>query len=592
MKKLGNYISKLSLKIKLFLAIVSCILIPIFISYSVSNYLIKNEVVVQTRNFGQQALNSSELYVENNINLMVQTANNIQFNSGTTSLLKELGQPGTEISDIIIKGKSITNMVETMVSARDKMYMTILLPNGYHFTNYQNGDFNPTLFKEETWFKQLDTLSHYDLLWFVHKSYVDRGNEETYLITMARTLKTENNKPFAYIIISLGEKLISNFFKNYSDSQEIMMIDQNGMVISHPNSELVAKMYHESNILLNNKKSKLVKINNEDYLLQTKLIKSVDWKIVSLMPYKHAINEILFFRKTDTVIQYVFLSLFVLILIYLVRQFLEPLNHLSQIAKRVEMGDLEVRSGVNGKDEVGKLGFVFDKMLDRINKMLEQIKEEQSRKRMAELKMLQAQINPHFLFNVLNSIRTRVYLKGDKESADLISSLSYLLRMTINNKEMITLQDEVETVKGFVKLMRIRQKDLIELDVQLVHDSLTTEIPRFTLQPIVENSIIHGLRKNGGMLSIHSEIDQAGFLHIYIEDSGVGMTKDQLETLHLNMKGTQLKVPTGFSGLGLRNVFERLAIIYGEMFQMEINSNPSHGTSVHLRIPITQIEGE
>ena len=127
-----------------------------------------------------------------------------------------------------------------------------------------------------------------------------------------------------------------------------------------------------------------------------------------------------------------FCCCFYLALIILIREITKPVTKLSFITKSVERGNLDVRANVSGNSDVAKLAHSFDNMLDTIEEMIEQIKEQEEEKRMAELEMLQAQINPHFLFNVLNSIRLKIRLSGDKDSAQLIYSLSALLRMTIN----------------------------------------------------------------------------------------------------------------------------------------------------------------
>src|SRR5690606_5826160 len=150
----------------------------------------------------------------------------------------------------------------------------------------------------------------------------------------------------------------------------------------------------------------------------------------------------------------------------LISRLTKPMQRLGRVAAQVESGRLEVRSHIRGSDEIGQLGRSFDQMLDRVAAMIEQIRTEQTLKRKAELDMLQAQINPHFLFNVLNSIRMRIMMKGDADSAALISSLAALLRMTINrSNELIPLREEADTVVHYVRLMNFRHNEQIQLEV-------------------------------------------------------------------------------------------------------------------------------
>src|SRR5690606_6553201 len=143
-------------------------------------------------------------------------------------------------------------------------------------------------------------------------------------------------------------------------------------------------------------------------------------------------------------------------------RFTYSIRKLSRVAAQVEVGNLLVRSRIEGPDEIGMLGKSFDLMLDKINEMITQIKEEQEQKKKAELEMLLAQLNPHFLFNILNSISVRVLMKGDAEHAELLNSLSTFLRMSINrNNEFITLTEELDTINHYMKLVNFKNKAFI-----------------------------------------------------------------------------------------------------------------------------------
>lgn len=229
-------------------------------------------------------------------------------------------------------------------------------------------------------------------------------------------------------------------------------------------------------------------------------------------------------------------------------------------------------------------------MLDRINEMIEEIKDTQERKRKAELAMLQAQINPHFLFNVLNSIRMKVLVKGDKDSADIISSLSKLLRMTIDkNKETITFREEVQIILDYINIMNMRQKEKINVEISVNDAAYAERFPRFILQPIIENSIIHGLNQGAGTIILKSELTE-NQLVIMIEDNGQGMdmeTLGQLRSRLIQSNGIEQGGHgnnKGFSSLGLSNVYERMYITFGKSFQMDIQSSPGVGTKVILTI--------
>lgn len=228
-------------------------------------------------------------------------------------------------------------------------------------------------------------------------------------------------------------------------------------------------------------------------------------------------------------------------------------------------------------------------MLDRVERMVVQIKEEQAEKRKAELAMLQSQINPHFLFNILNSIRLRIMMRGDEENAELLFSLSRLLRMTIQQRdEYTTLHDELHIVRSYVELLNFRQSEEVALDTECTSESLSVRIPRFLLQPVIENAYIHGLRQAGGRIVIRTRT-QDHRLFIEIEDNGQGMDEATLNRLRAGLSsklpGKEEMPPGRLAHIGMSNVYERLYLTYGSAFQITMDSRPGEGTTFRFVLP-------
>src|SRR5690606_31822574 len=210
-----------------------------------------------------------------------------------------------------------------------------------------------------------------------------------------------------------------------------------------------------------------------------------DWSIVSLIPQKTAIGNIQKIMRNTLFTIVIFFIIFLLLLILVVSLLTKPLKTLYRVIAQVKIGNLRARSGLTGRGDIEQLGQSWDKMMDTVEQMIEKIKNVEKSKRKAELEMLQAQINPHFLFNTLNSLRLKITLNGDHESSKILQSLSLLLRMTFNRKdEFVTLQNEIEVVRHYIQLMNFKSNSKIELVEDVAQDTLNYNVPCFFLQPL------------------------------------------------------------------------------------------------------------
>ena len=587
-----------SFRFRLMVTSVVCILVPAFITLALYNMLtkdaVKEEAVAQSR----QKLQLVDGYVSNLFDYMLYIANTVQHNSEMSMLLKEIAAGKVYEGDNANYSQytdrmKIINKIENMTVYGDKAYVTILLTDGTNFTNYSVADFNPNLMKEEPWFEKLDGLKGLESLWIgtTPSVFMESSKSSPYQISMARTLRA-GVKPYGYVIVTIMEQQVNNIFSKLVEGQETLLLDSSGIVLSHLDSERIGGsfMYGESSFR-GPISSDIVDSEEGSYILTRQKQTNTGWELVSLTPYKEAVFKLNSIFKRIAILQLVSFVVFLLLFLYLLGKFTRPLVRLGKMAETVKRGNLEVRSNIRGNDEIGYLGHSFDLMLEQIKQMIVEVTQTQMRKRKAELAMLQAQINPHFLFNVLNSIRMKVMRKGDLDSAEMISSLSKLLRMTIiQDKGAILLHEELSTVHDYVKLMNMRQKEEVELKLELSPDTLMQSVPRFFLQPIIENSLIHGLSQQAGTIIITTWSEQANFF-ICVADNGKGMDEQGLADLQSKLDrfdegtGDTKESLRHLSGIGMTNVCERMRLAYGESFRIVVDSALGLGTKITMTIP-------
>jgi len=546
-----------------------------------------------------ESLNVVRTHTTKIINDMIGVANYMQFDSDSIAFLRNPSFAERTFEQTV----KIDSKLKALSNNYDPgMYVTILTTDRRFYTNLDTFyRYDPLAFFDEPWFSDLNKLSPYETYSLgVHKTYVaseiqnpriiDPGiARNTNVITIARTLRsTASSSPYAYIIVSVDEKIFSSVMFNYVD-QNMMLIAPDGTILS--GKEQVGNQFPQLDKLNHPEQESIITIDGQSYLFVKQELPFQNWLLVSLIPYNDVLSSINRIYQTNFIWQIGFLFLFLIILIYFLRQFTKPVIRLGHVASSIEAGNLSVRSHIRGGDEIGRLGKSFDHMLDRVEEMIQQITYEQERKRKAELSMLQAQIHPHFLFNILNSIRMRILLRGDQENADLLSSLSKLLRMTIQQQEeMIILRDEADIAERYMQLMQSNLKEPFQYKFHIASDTIMERVPRFILQPIIENALTHGIEKSKGLITIKAWSGEQDRLIISIQDNGAGMSKEQLQKLKGRLQEVSMEQPiedniNRLSGIGLANVFDRLRMIYGEHVIIDITSELGQGTLITINIP-------
>ncbi|MCZ8516200.1 histidine kinase [Paenibacillus filicis] len=584
---------------KLMAASVACILLPALLSLLIYNNLTQDAVRKQAVSNSQESLLLVNGYVTNLLKSMLNIANYVQTSPDMTTYFKQLvsgtvytGEENTEYRRYT-DTKRIIDQLDSFKTILDKSYITVLLTNGTVFTSYSTEEYNPLLFQEEPWFKQLSGLTGLQSYWTGATPTVFSTDKVThkYQVSVVRTLRRDSTEIYGYVIVTVMEDEINKIFNRLTGSEDVMIVDGQGRIVSHRDTSRIGEVFPFVKSSALEASSDIVTIGGVSELVTQQTLPFTGWHLISLQSYKQAIANINTIFSKVFAFQLASFIVFLLLLLYLLKRVTNPLVRLGRTASSVQRGNLEVRSGVRGVDEIGRLGYSFDQMLDKVNEMIVEVSRTHSRKRRAELAMLQAQINPHFLFNVLNSIRMKVMHRGDPESAKMIAALSKLLRMTISQeKDEIALHEEFDLLSNYMELMNMRQKEPVELvfDVDVSSEAFLFKVPRFFLQPVVENALIHGLNRNAGTITVQARMASDGLL-LDVRDDGTGMEADQLETLRRKVaRGTEQAeagAGGGFSGIGLPNVVERMKMTFGDEFRMDIESKPGEGTLIRMFIP-------
>ncbi|ULT57622.1 sensor histidine kinase [Neobacillus drentensis] len=597
MKRMASF---LSFRDKVLIIAITCLILPAIITFTIYNYLTKDAVKEQANISAQNELKLTDEYLKKVFEDMLYTLNFIQLDTEFNAILKDsinnnMKHDVAADYEKFINDQKIQQTLDTITLKDQEVYITILLNHEKYYTNYSFREFNPLDIKKESWFIILNRLKGYRSIWIAPQPtmIVSERKNNSFQLSVARPLRDSNSGVYGYAMVTIMGNRINEILSSENADHNMLLLNEQNQLIAK-NQPFHLNLSKQLNEIAENSSKDVMTIEGKEYLINTRELSITGWKLISLIPYDHAISKINSIFKRVFLFQSLFFIAFLLLLIYLLSRLLNRLVELRNVAKKVQKGDLSIRSIVKGHDEIATLSSSFNQMLDKVNEVIEENTLTQSRKREAELAMLQAQINPHFLFNVLNSIRMKVLLKRDPESAEMISSLSKLLRMTFDkHKEMITFQDELEINKDYIRIMNMRQRNQIELRMAVSVETYPIKVPRLILQPIIENAIIHGLSDREGFILIKGNYLN-GVLMVEVDDNGAGMKMEQLsairETLNKSVPDTSTLSDSGkgFSSIGLTNVNERMKLTFGEAFTMHVDSELDKGTKVTMYIPIRE----
>lgn len=308
-----------------------------------------------------------------------------------------------------------------------------------------------------------------------------------------------------------------------------------------------------------------------------------DWVLCTLTTdseINHSINEM--------IIGYLILFTFLILLIiliaaYVTKSVLNPIKRLQSCMSRVEAGQLDAYYNTSSaKDEIYYLGISYNKMLDEITHLIDKIYEEQSERRMAELRTLQEQIKPHFLYNTLDNIKWMAKKQGASDVAKTITDLSNFFRVFLNNgNEQITLKQEFKHTRSYLDIQRTRCGEKLSYVMEIEKEIEEVSIIKILIQPIVENSIYHGIKtkESNGNIFVRAKVE-GDFIKIIVEDDGVGMNEECLSKL----KESLLKAADS-GHYGMKNILQRLKYAYGDKACLNIESKLGEGTRVTILIP-------
>ncbi len=426
-----------------------------------------------------------------------------------------------------------------------------------------------------------------------HQTSLSFQDDRPFILLIRHLTDYENRKNLGTIAIAIEVNFISHALEELSkeETATLWMMDHNGHIIYHTDDGKIGSkdLSFEDYPKINGSFKSIYEEDSK--LISLDFMEEQRWFLAHSIPVKHLTEQTDLVRNV-TIIIFIILVLISLVLsIILAWNVSSPLNRLMLSMRRLEKGDFSTKLSVDREDEMGILAKNFNRMTKEIDELIREKYQIQLKQKEAELVALQSQINPHFMYNTLETISMAVEEDEKDTVVQMVTILGRMLRFSIHNKEnLISIETEVGHMKDYLTIQKIRFEHCFDFQIRYADDLQHQLTPKLILQPVVENVIKHALNPNK-MTSIDITIElekksEEDHILIKISDNGKGMKRERLLQLQRELLHDPMKKRD--SNFGLVNVHGRIQIQFGAMFGLHINSQENIGTSVEIRIPILE----
>ncbi len=416
----------------------------------------------------------------------------------------------------------------------------------------------------------------------VYKTWLDlsekdlpgTGDRAFYLLSTV--INIENQEPVGILVLAMREEELSAIYGGIYHNHAVSMhiLDADGRVISSMDKEKILQKGH-------------YRIQpphfyiEKDKLLLSYPIAQADWYIVSEMDLSYVRADSMEFLRYMLPVSIV-LGLLVLVTAKkLSRLITKPLLELKNNMVSITYGKLDSYADIYSRDEVGVLSRVYNEMLEKIHSLLQQVEEEQNKKREYELALMQAQIKPHFLYNTLDLVYVLISLGRADEAKSTTKALAHFFRSTLSSgREIIAIEEEISILSDYLRIQKCRYPEVFEYEIQADEEVKAYLIPKLSLQPLAENAIYHGLKQQEkkGFIKILAKNDEES-IYLSVQDNGIGIERELLDRIL-----DEAKENRSYKSFGIYNVNRRFKLYYGERYKMEIRSAFPEGTQIDIWI--------
>ncbi|KAF6614655.1 MULTISPECIES: cache domain-containing sensor histidine kinase [Paenibacillus] len=588
-----KWFGRLRFKSKVIAVFLPLIIISLLILGLVSNQLFSRSLIEQTTS---NVVDESQLILSRTdyIFSSVETAANIMVTNINRMYDSYGARPDTAI-DRVQFGNLMQSRLSIDLSIFREVDAAVFIDNeGTIFASYtESGDDS----KVYSMLKRVrESESYGQALWFdmEKRDFLTPDSNSPVLTLGKMVINIDTGEPYGTLFLLVKEEGLSDYFrssdpdapKSYyflDNEMRVAVAEDNGMLMKPVSSQLAEAIQGCGSDV----SPKTCSFEDSGNLVTVNDYNRMGWKLVNIVSLSLLTADVRQNVRLSLLIGVFCLAFSWLGASFLSKMVVSPLEQLTRAMRKVVAGDLQSVAIVRTEDEIGTIAEAFNFMIRRIRELLDEVRQEQNRKREYELALMTAQIKPHFLYNTLDTIYALNELDRNDEARDTTKALADFYRMVLNKgRELIILEKEAQITDDYLTILQIRYPDVFRYEVDIPPELAGTPIPKLSLQPLVENSIYHGLKKKGtkGFIRIFA-FTQNDRVIVRVEDNGVGMDEIQVQNImsrHLPKEGIR--------SIGTYSVQQRLSLYFGEEYGISVQSVLGEGTIVDLSLP-TQPKG-
>ncbi|SEC81267.1 sensor histidine kinase [Paenibacillus sp. GP183] len=561
------------------------ILLAIASTSLISYRLSEDAVVRNSKVYVGEVINQ----VNENIQSYVDTMENISMFALTNKDVKYYISRNTFLSEEELRPyqKRISDLFQSIQYTRkDIASIMVFGYNGRFVSDRRITSLNPyTKPEEQSWYLKAKSEGGKSVISRPHVQNIIQ-NEYRWVVSLSRELKsTDGIRGEGILLVDLNMSVINEICSkiNLGKRGYVFIVDQNGDIVYHPQQELiyghlrselidrVTSAGNGSFIADDENGKRIYTINNTNF----------GWKIVGVAYTDELIADPSTMQNSFLLTGIIGLAVTLVISFLIARSLSRPIKKLQGNMKHVESGNFDVLAEINQRDEIGQLSRTFNLMIGQIKKLLQQIIETEKTKRTTELRLLQAQINPHFLYNTLDSIIWMAEQKQHEEVVTMTSALAKLFRASITKEnELVPLQVEIDHIDNYLLIQKMRYQEQLDYRIEVPEELMQVKTLKLLLQPFVENAIYHGIKNKPEIgLIVISAREEGDNLVFEIVDNGLGMTAEKLQSI---LKHQEREAR---GGVGVLNVNERIQLFFGQEYGVHFESELEVGTRVTIVVP-------